>query len=359
MSRKVEMPNLLDKNETQTIDGQEFTVTKPGVFTKLGKILTGVAVGLEDPSRLGGIFNDEARAQAQMQKFLLEQKKQEQQAQVLALLGKAIGADSDAVISQANANPLDVNSIDFGSRESLFDGDIESQFQEFVKSKNEIPATELGFTGGSVGGLSIGQTPESKIEQSIATDVLKQRSKEIDKRSTGAELTADDFENFAGQFQLSLAELKEVFGESVDDGTLAGFGLRQAAKVAQRFDKLPETKAFRDRIQSFATPLAKSAGEDRLTNEDIKRFTAILQDTLKGSSETNARKMRNLLLDFEKKGADISTILGVFDSSGGALKQAADLTRNFKEDVKKAGKKIEGGSFTSTPGGNKFKIRKK
>jgi len=202
-------------------------------------------------------------------------------------------------------------------------------------------ASNLGVTGISAGPsgqtVTLGQTPGSKSKMAI----LQKRDQEADKRLQGAEFTSDDFATFAKRFQLSQAELEKTFGKEIGQAGVAAVGLRQIAKFSSHFGGIPETTAFRDSIQSFATPLAKSAGEDRLTNEDINRFTKLLGDTLANSSGVNARKMRDLLLQFRDKGADVSTIISTFKRASGILGDAADLFNSFEGDVQKAGKSLD------------------
>lgn len=197
----------------------------------------------------------------------------------------------------------------------------------------QSPLSVVGFTSK---GPRFGIDPAQQQRQKSLIDVEKENIQRIN----NAQNSAADFQLFSEQFQLSQAELEKQF-PGFDKADIAGFGIRQVAKVANAFGALPETKSFRDSIQSFATPLAKSAGEDRLTNEDIVRFTSTLQDTLSNPSETNARKMRSILLGFKNKGADISTILDTFDQSGGILKRSSALVRSFKEDVQSAGKQSD------------------
>lgn len=188
-------------------------------------------------------------------------------------------------------------------------------------------------------------------------EALRDKEKVLNERLLNAETGVEDFETFSKEFQLSQAELIKEYGDTIDDATLAAWGLRQYAKIAQKFGVLPETEAFRDSIQAFATPLAKTAGEDRLTNEDIVRFTALLQDSLGSSSEANARKMRNLLNKFSTKGADLTVILDTFSQMGGTLGRAAELYGSFDADVKAAGDVISGKDFSlQTPQGYKYRI---
>lgn len=157
-----------------------------------------------------------------------------------------------------------------------------------------------------------------------------------------AEQTGSDFKDFAGQYQLALNEVinDPDLGKSIGDSTMNGAVLRTFAKAKTAFGMLPETKAFTDSIQSFATPLAKTAGEDRLTNEDIQRFTALLPNMLSNPSKTDISKMRNLLLKIKSQGGDITTIVSTFNEAGGALSEVSASVASFKEDVKKAGKSI-------------------
>jgi len=157
-----------------------------------------------------------------------------------------------------------------------------------------------------------------------------------------SEQTSKDFSDFAGQYQLAFAEVLNDpdLGASMGDATINGAVLRTFGKAKNAFGLLPETKGFVDSIQSFATPLAKTAGEDRLTNEDIQRFTALLPNMLQNPAKTDITKMRNLLLKIKSQGGDIEVILGTFREAGGALSQVVESVGTFKDDVKKAGKTI-------------------
>jgi len=187
---------------------------------------------------------------------------------------------------------------------------------------------------------------EAKIQAS--KEVETAREKEFDKAAFGAKMSSDNFKPFFGALQISMAEVQKDLGKDVTDATMLGFGLRQVLKAKTAFGLLPETKAFTNEIEAMATPLAKSAGEDRLTNEDIIRFTALLPSLLNSPSKENVAKMRNLINSWKVKGGDeaqgqriVDNFLASFDEAGGILGDVASSIRSFDSDVKKAGKEID------------------
>ncbi len=185
------------------------------------------------------------------------------------------------------------------------------------------------------------QAAEAEAQKEVEGVVLKQQEKALEERIRNATQSGEEFGTFSQTYQVALAEALQKIGPEVDDATAVGFALRLYGKAMKGFGLLPEVGAFEQSIDAFATPLAKSAGEDRLTNEDIIRFKQLLPTVLGQSSEQNISEMRNLILKIRTQGGDVSQIMDTFSKSGGALGKVVNAVNNFEIKVGEAGRIID------------------
>jgi len=317
-------------------EGDKFQPREPGLFTTLGRALTGLGQGLQ-----GKVveFEDIGAANVEAERKFNESR---QSSGINPIALQIIASQNPELAGQLLSQSVSIGGAPQQGVQIPPDQAIAAQNQQAQVQPNIVKA--------SGGFLEL--TPQA----AGAAEGLKAGTKEKKEAEIKAQESAKDIANLAKSFQLSQAELISTLGPEVDDATLGGFGLRLIGKAMEVGDLLPETSAFRDQIQATATPLAKSAGEDRLTNEDIKRFTALLGDTLSGPSEENVNKFADLLERFANKGADLATIRQTFATSGGSLKAVISRLDTKESLVQKAGETIDKSKGIQTIGGYKVEI---
>ena len=102
-------------------------------------------------------------------------------------------------------------------------------------------------------------------------------------------------------FNDARSEAQSLFpniGKEALSGKTSGFYAKQMGRV----NKLPKVIAYQAKRKTFATTIAKAAGEVRPTDEDIRRFMEALPD-ISLPDETNEILLRSMYQELESQGA--------------------------------------------------------
>lgn len=177
-----------------------------------------------------------------------------------------------------------------------------------VSSGNPTLDTIIKLTNEKIDKREINLSAEKKT-------AALQAQKEFD-----VEQGQQQLEVFSEQFERAIEEIEAFDPEALDTG-IGGFIARAGLKISSSklFDELPELAALRDNIEATATPLAKLAGEDRLTNEDIERFLKTLFDPTKRSLESNLSKVRFQMSKLRKNGKNTDVLQAMTDRLDGKV----------------------------------------
>lgn len=288
------MPKLFDYKETDPKTKE--SVTRQGLFSKLGTVLSYTAVGLKDPGRLAEIQAQNTRAEQEYQMFQQRMDQQRQEA-MMRMAENGFMNVNDVPINQAMSTP------DSGSAPTNIPGlgrfvlsPIERMKQEaMTKFYNSYADSVSGsgvqpnIEGGQVTlqdafpevNVSTTTTPYISSTGKLSTSV-KQNPNDISKlkqRSTHIE----ELESFSQPFENVAVRLKEL--DSAIDNTpdfKAGFGSKLLAKSKNVLADYNNEKWFKDYELAYNQgflPLAQALNASKvLSDMDLENIKKSLGD---------------------------------------------------------------------------------
>jgi hypothetical protein len=182
---------------------------------------------------------------------------------------------------------------------------------------------------------------QKNVAEADRKKAVLQAEKEFDLQSG-----AEQLESITGQFERAINEIEIAIPNVLASGP-EGFLARKELQIrgTQLFDEFPELATLRDNLEATATPLAKLAGEDRLTNEDIQRFLKTLFDPTARSLKTNISKSEFQIRKLKKQGINTDGIQTVVD--------------RLKDKLNLGGPDQQQSQETSTVQVGKFTVRRK
>lgn len=160
---------------------------------------------------------------------------------------------------------------------------------------------------------------------------LKEQEK-IRSKSVEAEMLSPTFKAIVDDYKGAVDEIKANAPDALKtgfEGYLGRVGLKLGS--SQFIDEFPKAAALVDNIKADATSIAKAAGEQRPTDEDIYRFTSILLNPTTRSLNTNIAKLESLNKRWKGQGLNTDW-----------TKPYLDYLKNTAKEV--SGKKIKIGN---------------
>ncbi len=160
---------------------------------------------------------------------------------------------------------------------------------------------------------------------------LKEQEK-IRSKSVEAEMLSPTFKAIVDDYKGAVDEIKANAPDALKtgfEGYLGRIGLKFGS--SQFIDEFPKVAALVDNIKADATSIAKAAGEQRPTDEDIYRFTSILLNPTTRSLNTNIAKLESLNKRWKGQGLNTDW-----------TKPYLDYLKNTAKEV--SGKKIKIGN---------------
>lgn len=162
------------------------------------------------------------------------------------------------------------------------------------------------------------------IHKTLTTEDLKNKQES----QQAAQKNVSGTGRFLQQFGRSYDELK-AYDPEIDKQGFSGWATRKMASIANKFDELPETKAFMVELQPLANQMARDVEGGRVTDQDRKIYADAFASAVKNPSATNIRIASNNLIRLKDRGGDITSVVNQLSSSN------IDIMKNIANEVYK------------------------
>lgn len=164
-----------------------------------------------------------------------------------------------------------------------------------------------------------GQKGIAYYEASVSpeAEVVKKKEAELQRET---KKSVGEFRGFIEQFERSYDELTGAF-PSIGATGMGGYGIRSIASLGEKVGSFPETSAFLRELKPKANQMARTIEGGRVTDEDRKIYADSFANVLATPSQTNIRLVANSLINAQRKGGDISVIMGALRVSDNEIMQ--------------------------------------
>jgi len=132
------------------------------------------------------------------------------------------------------------------------------------------------------------------------------------------------FKAIVDDYKVAVDEIKAKAPDALKtgfEGYMGRVGLKFGS--SQFIDEFPRTAALVDNIKADATSIAKAAGEQRPTDQDIERFIAILLNPSSRSLQTNMAKLESLSKRWKGQGLNTDWTKPYLDYLGTVNKEVS------------------------------------